>query len=483
LSRGEVLDDDCGMLRPGGRVGPDPKEPLRGAPQSGAPPDVDRAKALDGKPTASGRGESSGDKDARQPLRRRKPNPPPSKGPPVVGRNSGEAVDSPQTPVVGRNSGEAVDSPQTPVVGRNSAGAVDSPQTPVVGRPSDVPQGSIEGFGPKGPPKPGKRKLTKLLHDLSRHGEQLSQLEKDITANKNLATEYTRKALQTAGETLRVADDALAAQINRQPSEFAGTEIQRAIATIARSPWASLLEELGLADNETARSVAQRLSNAIAEMTPADVPGSWNKLQADIKALREIVGVALQDIPSPGFVHQLIDVTYTFGLNVAIGSAAAAASAEAVGGSLAIDVVSGGIAAVTTASLTRLYRRASREFRARSLPLKRYHHELMAAALKCYITCRGLAGSDPPRQDEIEAARRVLLATEFMIGYVEQLDIALPGLERKTYREILVGIRNKLNHARAHLVGMNADSLASDAQSFSEAHSSLDGFTPTIDGL
>lgn len=329
----------------------------------------------------------------------------------------------------------------------------------------------------------GISKLTRLLHSLTSHAEYLSRLERDIHANERTIIVHERQSLLVARETLEAADDALVVQIGHEPSELPEAEIQSAIDTIANSPWHELLQELGLADDEMANALAERLSRAIAKRKPAEVLGSYEKLLVDIRSLREIVEASLREIPSPGFVRQLLDVTYTFGLSVTIGGAAAAASAEAVGGKVAVDIVSGAIGALTTLSLTDLYKRASRELRAKKLPLKKYHYELIEATLRCYIFLRGLSGADPPRDDEIEAARSVLLSTEFLVGYVEQLAIALPGLERNTYYEILAGIRNRFVDARMDLASPDAKPRTSTCQGFWDRHSLLKGFSSTIDRL
>ena len=343
-------------------------------------------------------------------------------------------------------------------------------------RPADSPDGAGFEFHPK-------PKLTKLLHSLTSHAEHLSRLEKDIHANERTVVIYERQSLQVARETLEAADHALVTQIGHEPSELPEAEIQSAIDTIANSPWHELLQQLGLADDEMANALAERLSQAIAKRKTAEVLGSYEKLLVDIRSLREIVEASLLEIPSPGFVRQLLDVTYTFGLSVTIGGAAAAASAEAVGGNLAVDIVSGAIGALTTLSLTDLYRKASRELRARKLPLKKYHYELIEAILRCYIFLRGLSGPDPPRDDEIEAARSVLLSTEFLVGYVEQLAIALPGLERNTYYEILADIRRRFVDGRTDLASLDAKPRTSTCQGFWNAYSLLKGFSSTIDRI
>jgi hypothetical protein len=334
-----------------------------------------------------------------------------------------------------------------------------------------------------------KRQVSEINQSLLQLKEQHDSLHiAEIRASKPKSEQYQKAALRIAGKSLGAARSALIMERlgrrNLNPEQIRAT----VIALQNELWWDELLRSYDLAGNEAARSAARDLADRVSNLEADKVSvDSLNHLIADIDFLRKEIDLASRQTGflSPGLVHEYITAASSVASQVMIGLAAASATAEATGARIVPDVIYSAIGLAVASSMTEIYRRASRNLKARTVlaQLQEYHYELIGAVKDLAWFMSWLTGPPPPSEDALNAARSACLAAGFLVSHVEQLALSFTWPERSQYRDVLHSIRKLLKEIRNAITEQRFRDIEELRGELSNASRRLQDFNTCIDGL
>lgn len=334
-----------------------------------------------------------------------------------------------------------------------------------------------------------KEQVSEINESLLQLKEQHDSFHiEEIRASRRKSEQYQKAALRIAGKSLDAARNALIwERLGRRtlnPEQIRAT----VIALQNEVWWDELLRSYDLAENEAARSAARDLADRVASLEVDKISAdSLNHLIADIDFLRKEIDLASRQVGflSPGLVSEYITAASSVASQVMIGLAAASATAEAAGARVAPNVIYSAVGLAVASSLTEIYRRASRNLKARTVlaQLQQYHYELIGAVEDLARFMSWLTGPPPPSEDALNAVRSTCLAAGFLVSHVEQLALSFTWPERSQYRDVLHSTRKLLKKIRNAITEQRFQDIEELQGELSNASSRLQDFNSCIDGL
>lgn len=357
------------------------------------------------------------------------------------------------------------------------------------------------GRGAGDHPDPGRGPLNRLRSErrqrqVSELNQRLLQLNEhqdslcieEICASKQKSEQYQRAALRSARNSLDAARSALVMERlgrrNLDPEQIRAT----VAALQDKAWWDELLRSYGLDENETAKAAARDLAERVAGLQANRISvNSLSLLIADIDFLRKEIDLASHQagLLSPGLVREYITAASSVASQVMVGLAAASASAEASGANVTPDVIYSAIGLAVASSLTEIYRRASRNLKARTIhaQLQRYHYEVVDAIRDLASFMPWLTGPPLPSEEAVHAVRSACLAAGFLVSHVEQLALSFTWPERGNYRDALHALRTILQKIHNITVEQRYQEIQEMQTELENANGRLREFNPWIDGL
>jgi hypothetical protein len=214
---------------------------------------------------------------------------------------------------------------------------------------------------------------------------------------------------------------------------------------------------------------------------------SLNRLIADIDFLRNEIDLASRQAGhlSPGIVREYITAASSVASQVMVGLAAASATAEASGAKVVPDVIYSAIGLAVASSMTEIYRRASRNLKARTVlaQLQNYHYELVGALKDLVMFMSWLTGPPPPNEDALNAVQSACLAAGFLVSHVEQLALSFAWPERGQYRGALHSIRILLTEIHNVITKQRYQDIEAMLDKLRNTNGVLQDFNTCIDDL
>jgi hypothetical protein len=325
-----------------------------------------------------------------------------------------------------------------------------------------------------------------------REYDRIHLLTEEVGISRKESEQYLRDSLRFAKETLEATYHALTQEARRGRPSLNAAQVRETIRALGtKESWNQLLQSHNIANTEATQRAVNDLVACIARLDTDDVSvESAKALLSDVEFLRREVSQALhasKDMLPRAYARELITTSRQVATEVMIGLTAASATAEFSGAPLVPEVVYTALGIAVASSLKELYRNTTAKllntYGSTKTRLREYHQRLIIAIRDLESFIPWLARSNPALPDALETVRSVHLATVFLVGYVDQLAVAVVWPGRDRYRGILQSIRSlldKVGHLAAREDMRSIDEILLDLDRFRNL---LEGFSEAINSL